>query len=267
MTVPPGRVKSELQSVDHLTAVLESLASTRSPMSLKDVSESVGLARTTAFRLLTALEQHGFARRDPASGGYSLGPSVFVLAERYLNQLDFRAAARPALEWLWGETHFTVHLSILDRTEVVYVDKIDGLLPIQAQTYIGGRAPAYAVSAGMAQLAFLDEPSLLRHLPASLTRFTASTTAEPDELAERLNGVREQGCAVNAGGWRSPIGGISAPVFRYDGRVMASLGVVLPSSELGEEVIEETVPIVKEAAAMATRELRADEGSQAASAT
>lgn len=261
MTAPTDRLKTELQSVDHIVAALETLATARSPLSLKTVSDGLGLARTTAFRLLTALEQHGFARRDADSGGYSLGPSVFTLAERFLNQLDYRAAARPALEWLWSETHFTVHLSVLDRAEVIYVDKIDGLLPIQAQTYIGGRAPAYAVSAGLAQLAFLDEPSLLRHLPAKLTRFTNSTPSEPVDLAQRLREVREQGCAVNSGGWRPPIGGISAPVFRYDGRVMASLGIVLPSSELGEEVIEETVPIVKEAAAIATRALRAMEES------
>lgn len=257
MTTATGRVKSELQSVDHLVAVLETLASARSPLALKYVTESVGLARTTAFRLLTALEQHGFARRDPASGGYTLGPSVFVLAERYLHQLDHRAAAKPALEWLWGETHFTVHFSILDRAEVVYIDKIDGLHPLQAHTNVGGRAPAYAVSAGLAQLAFLEETSLPRHLPTSLIRFTPSTPVDPDEFAERLRVVREQGCAVNAGGWRSQIGGISAPVFRYDGTVVASLGVVLPSSELDEEVIGKTVPIVKEAAAMATRLLRA----------
>lgn len=255
MTATAIRTRSDLQSVDHVAIALDIFAASRKPLTLRDFVEQSELPRTTAFRLLTALEQHGFLQRGPEGTTYRLGPRAFLIAELYLSRLDIRAAIRPTLEWLWEKTHLTTHLSILDKTEVVYIDKIDGSLLIQVATRVGGRAPAYAVSAGLAQLAHLDEATLKRHVPEALEAFTPNTVSSHQQLAEQLGKVRELGYTVNMGGWRSVVGGISAPVFKYDQRVVASIGVVFPSSEIREEVAERIIPQVVQAAAKASAEL------------
>lgn len=255
MTATTTRTRSDLQSVDHVAIALDIFAASRNPLTLREFVEQSELPRTTAFRLLTALEQHGFLQRDPEASTYRLGPRAFLMAELYLSRLDVRSAIRPALEWLWEKTHLTAHVSILDKTDVVYIDKIDGSLAIQVATTVGGRAPAYAVSAGLVQLAQLDEASLGRHVPQALEAFTPRTAANRRQLSEQLGKLRKLGYAVNAGGWRPVVGGISAPVFKYDHRVVASIGVVFPSSELREEVVERTVPLVVQAAAKASTEL------------
>lgn len=255
MTTTGSRLRSDLQSVDNVAIALDIFAASRNPITLREFVDQSELPRTTAFRLLSAMEQHGFLERDPEASTYRLGPRTFLLAELFLSRLDIRAAIRPTLEWLWEETHLTTHVSILDKTDVVYIDKIDGSLPIQVATVVGGRAPAYAVSAGLAQLAHLDEATLKRHLPASPEAFTPSTASNHQQLTEQLGKVRKLGHAVNTGGWRSVVGGISAPVYKYDKRVVASIGVVVPSSELREEVVERIVPLVVQAAAKASAEL------------
>lgn len=255
VTTSTTRTRSDLQSVDHIAIALDIFAASRNPLTLREFVEQSELPRTTAFRLLTALEQHGFLQRDPEVSTYRLGPRAFLIAELYLSRLDIRTAIRPTLEWLWEKTHLTTHVSILDRTDVVYIDKIDGSLAIQVATSVGGRAPAYAVSAGLAQLAHLDEASLNRHIPKTLEQFAPSTVANRQQLGVQLRKLRDLGYAVNPGGWRSVVGGISAPVFKYDQKVVASIGVVFPSSELREEVIERIVPLVVQAAGKASAEL------------
>src|SRR5690606_19310941 len=140
----------------------------------------VGLTRSNAHRTLQTLAHAGYVAKDRASGAYRGTIRLFELGARQMAGMDVRRLAAPYMRELADKTGETVHLSVLDGLDVVYIDKIDSPQPVRAYSVVGGRAPAYAVATGKALLAYQPETYLDRfdgalqaHTPA-----TASTLAE-----------------------------------------------------------------------------------------
>ena len=145
-------------------------------LTLEQLVERLDLTRSNTHRTLQTLIHAGYLQRDPVTGGYGCTLKLFEMGARQLASLDVRTLAGPFLRSLASETGETVHLSVLDGMDVVYVDKIDSAQPIRAYSAIGGRAPAYAVATGKALLAFQPADYLERHRDA-LVKHTSLTHA------------------------------------------------------------------------------------------
>ena len=120
------------------------------PRTIDALAARVGLTRSNTHRTLQTLIHAGYVIKDDDGGGYRGAVRLFELAARQLAQLDVRKLAAPFMRTLADQTGETVHLSVLDGFDVVYVDKIDSPQPIRAYSMVGGRAPAYAVATGKA---------------------------------------------------------------------------------------------------------------------
>ena len=145
------------------------------PRTIDALAARVGLTRSNTHRTLQTLIHAGYVIKDDEGGGYRGAVRLFELAARQLAQLDVRKLAAPYMRTLADQTGETVHLSVLDGFDVVYVDKIDSPQPIRAYSMIGGRAPAYAVATGKALLAYQSDgyveryaDQLQRHTPATI---------------------------------------------------------------------------------------------------
>src|SRR5690606_23154277 len=114
-----------------------------SPRTIDELAALVGLTRSNAHRTLQTLVHAGYVIKDEQGGGYRGTIRLFELGARQLAQLDVRKEAITAMRMLADKTGETVHLSVLDDFDVVYIDKIDSLQPIRAYSIVGGRAPAY----------------------------------------------------------------------------------------------------------------------------
>ena len=135
------------------------------------------------------------------------------------------------MAWLLERTRETVHLSVLDGDEVVYVHKLDSPEPVRAYSSIGGRAPAHCVATGKAMLAF-ESMSQLKSLSRHLQACSPRTLTVPAEFLREMERIREQGYAVNRGEWRESVGGVAAPVRDPGGTVIAAIGVSGPIERL-----------------------------------
>lgn len=103
---------------------------------LKALADSLGLSRSTAHRILSALTRAGYLRHE-ARKGYFLGPKLIRLGFKAYGQLHLPALARPHLEALRDATRETVHLAVLEGKEVVYIDKIPGKRELVLASQIG----------------------------------------------------------------------------------------------------------------------------------
>ncbi len=110
------------------------------PRSIDALAARVGLTRSNTHRTLQTLMHAGYVIKDDDGGGYRGSVRLFELAARQLAQLDLRKLAAPFMRTLADQTGETVHLSVLDGFDVVYVDKIDSPQPIRAYSMVGGRA-------------------------------------------------------------------------------------------------------------------------------
>ncbi len=211
--------------------LLETLSHADQPMGVTELANRLDIGKSTVHRLLQALVEQGYVRRNEASGSYAASIKLWELGSAVLSNLDLRHASQSWMAWLLERTRETVHLSVLDGDEVVYVHKLDSPEPVRAYSSIGGRAPAHCVATGKAMLAF--EPmahltSLSRHLQACSPR----TLTVPTEFLREMERIREQGYAVNRGEWRESVGGVAAPVRDPGGTVIAAIGVSGPIERL-----------------------------------
>jgi DNA-binding IclR family transcriptional regulator len=211
--------------------LLEVLARSERPMGVTELATHIGLGKSNVHRLLQALVELGYVRRDAASGGYAASIRVWELGASVLANLDLRRAADGWMAWLLDRTRETVHLSVLDGDEVVYVHKLDSPEPVRAYSRVGGRAPAHCVATGKAMLAWL-EPARLDALSRRIEPWSPRTIVEPAEFLREMERVRLQGYAVNRGEWRETVGGIAAPVRDPGGRVVAAVGLSGPIERL-----------------------------------
>lgn len=225
-------------------AVLEALADMQGEARIiDDVAARTGLTRSNAHRTLQTLMHAGYVERDPIAGGYRSTMKMFALGVRQQGQLDVRRIAPPYMDRLAQETAETIHLSILEGSDVIYIDKIDSVQPIRAYSMVGGRAPAHAVATGKALLS-VQRGSALEALAARLERFTPTTIVDRAALRAELLEAARVGYAINRGEWREGVGGIASPVFNGFDRPIAALGISGPLERLTPAKIAQFAPRV-----------------------
>lgn len=197
----PGEPRPPLypiESVDNALRILL-LFGERSEVRLTEVGAYLGVASSTAHRMLAMLLYRGFVRQDPATRAYRPGPALTGVAFSILQRLDFRAALHPYLERLNAELRETVHLGMLDGATVRFVDAIESPQGVRVASRLGMSMPASSTSTGKAMLAWLTADELRRLYPGpDLPVLTGRSVRTRAELEEQLEQVRRRGYAVSA---------------------------------------------------------------------
>ncbi|MBN9427043.1 MAG: IclR family transcriptional regulator [Burkholderiales bacterium] len=212
-------------------ALLEVLARSDRPLGVTELARRLEIGKSNVHRLLQALTELRYVRRDETAGTYQASIRVWELGAAMLGQLDLRQVAAPAMQGLLQRSRETVHLSVLDQDEVVYLHKLDSPEPVRAYSQIGGRAPACCVATGKAMLAF-ESADLQQALSRRLVRHSPRSIVDAGEFLREMERVRTQGYAVNRGEWRESVCGVAAPIRDPAGRVVAAIGVSGPAERL-----------------------------------
>lgn len=227
--------------------LLELLARNEGPLGVSDIAARLGLGKSNVHRLLQALVELRYVNKDASRGTYAASLKAWELGHAVLARLDVRKAAAPAMDRLLAFTRETVHLSVLDGSEVVYVHKLDSPEPVRAYSEIGGRAPAHCVATGKAILAWQPE-ARLREVAGSLVRYTDRTIVDADAFVRELARVRQNDYAINRGEWRDGVSGVASPIRAAGGQVVAAIGISGPSQRLGTTPMRLKAPQVVAAA-------------------
>lgn len=207
---------------------------------LTDISERVGLHKSTTHRLLSLLKKKGLIVADPESQLYSLGPGVVELAWTVLRQQDLRAVCHPYLEQLRQDTNETVSLYTRMGDKRVCVEEFESGQDIKYSHAVGLTAPLHVGAPGKALLAFLPPEELETLLPTlPLTALTPMTLTEPEQLRAELLRTRQRGYAVSSEERSLGASAVAAPIRDWRGKVVAAIGVLGPSQRLTHGVLQE----------------------------
>lgn len=223
--------------------LLELLARSEKPCGVTELAQEMQLTKSNVHRLLQGLVHQGFARNIDGSGRYELTMKLWELGSHVFGRLDVRQIAIPYMEELAAETSETVHLSALEGEDVLYLAKIDSPQPVRAYTTVGGRAPAYCVATGKAQLAWADVATLER-VRSKLVPHTSKSPASVELLDQELERIRVSGYALNLGEWREQVCGVAAPIRDASTRVVAAVGISGPAERLRTRVLHNMAPMV-----------------------
>ncbi len=215
--------------------ILELLAQSDERIGITVLAERIGAAKSNTHRILQTLVELGYADHRLEDRSYGATIRLWELGSAVLAHLDLRRAAFAWMEWLLERSRETVHLSVLDDHEVVYVHKLDSPEPVRAYTQIGGRSPAHCVATGKALLAWRPAP-VIRAI--KLTRWSDRTITDRAQFEREMARTRELGYAVNRGEWRASVGGVAAPILDGRGDVIASIGLSGPIERMKRERVK-----------------------------
>jgi len=236
------------QSVMRAVAMLEAFSDERPAWSTSDLAEAVGLNRTTAYRLLTALESVEYVVRDPATETYRLGSGLIALGSRAQRNNSIRVVSVPELKALATRTGETATLEILSGQETVIIEEVLGDYVTSGSQHIGTRWPIYATSTGKAILAHLPPADLGQFIPPSFSPLTTKTIVTADELKTHLEEVRRAGYAVAIEELELGFVAVGAPIYNADRRVVAAISLGGTRIRLTDERVPEIGAMVRDAA-------------------
>jgi DNA-binding IclR family transcriptional regulator len=227
-----------IASVDNALRLLV-LFRDRPRVRLSEASEYLGVAHSTAHRLMAMLAFHGFVRQEPDSRAYVAGPVLTEIGLAAVRELDIRLHARPALEQLAAALGETAHLAVLEGDTVRYLDAVESPRALRVAARTGTTLAANCTASGKALLAELPDAEVTALFPgqAALTALTGrSITTRPRLLAE-LAWVRERGSAVNVEESEDGVASVAVAVHGPRLAPAAALAVSGPVSRLTGEVI------------------------------
>lgn len=221
-----------IESVDNALRILLLLGE-RSELRLTDVADYLGVASSTAHRLLAMLQFRGFVRQEARSRAYRPGAALTGVAFSVLQRFDVRETLHPFLERLHRELGETVHIGVLDGTAVRFIDAIEGTRAVRVASRLGQSMPANCTSTGKAMLAQLPAESLHRLYPGEeLEGLTPNSIRTRTELELELEAVRRRGYAISNEESEDSVGSVAAAVPRGSSPVSVAINVAVPISRM-----------------------------------
>lgn len=218
-----------VQSVDRAISVLEILAR-RGPTRVTEVADELGVHKSTAFRLLGALEARGLVEQDGERGRYQLGFGIVRLAGAVTARMDLSRCARPICERLAGQLGETINVAVARDHFAVNIDQVQGPAAVSAQNWVGRATPLHATSSGKILLVWLprtQRAELLR--AAGQARFTPATLTTRAALERDLDAARSAGFAQTLEEYEVGLNAIAAPVRDGRGDVVAAVSASGPA--------------------------------------
>jgi IclR family KDG regulon transcriptional repressor len=224
-----------VRTVDRALDILLCFRQDEPVLSFTQIAERVSVPKSTVHRLLATLERKRFIIRDKTTGKYRLGLRFIETASLVLQDADLQRWTQLYLQRLSDECGETVDLAVLDETDVVYLQVIEGPQQVKLAARVGQQLPAFCTASGKAFLAYLPNGEVDRILGEGLPKCTENTPVSLTDLYEDLRVVRERGFAISEEEYEKDINAVAAPILDANGCPVAAVAIVGPSFRLPHE--------------------------------
>lgn len=214
-------------------AVLHAFDIDDSVLTLAELARRTSISKGTLHRV--AADMVNVRLLERAGDGYQLGGQLFELGMRASVERSLLEVAIPFMEDLYVRTHETVHLGVLDGTEVMYLSKLGGHRQAAAPSRLGGRMPLHCTAIGKVLLANADPELRERILASPMVRFTRNTRVMPGQLNAQLDRIATEGVGFEFEESADGIVCVAAPVRDSDETTVAAVSVTGPSHRFRPE--------------------------------
>lgn len=225
----------QLQSVHRALDLIEALAAQNGNGTLAALADGLGLARSTAHRLLATLTARGYINQDPLTGRYRIGVRAFDVGCTFLDQNQLRDVARPVMRQLVTQVNETVNLAVLDGDEAMYVDMADSTQTVRTFARIGARVPLHCTGVGKALMTGMS-PQEVRRVARQqgLRRYTPTTCTRAEDLLAEVTRAAELGYVLDREEYDLGVRCAAAPVRDHTGKVVAAMSTSGPAYRISD---------------------------------
>ena len=230
-----------LQTVERSIQILELLA--MRPYSQTELAKTMGLNKSTLFRLVKTLEMHKLVERDDVTGLYRVGIKLVELASLRLNQIEIKTEAAPILREASMKLQQVVHMAVLKDDQVVYIEKIEPLNHIRMYSMIGRTMPVHCTALGKSLLTHHSKQEVFDIVSTrGMEKRTEHTLNSPEALWEQIQVGKKAGYTVDNEENEPGIFCVAAPIFDYRGNVVAAIST---SGDRNDFVYNPTDPCIQ----------------------
>jgi DNA-binding IclR family transcriptional regulator len=230
-----------IESVDNALRLLV-LFRDREFVRVSEASDMLGVARSTAHRLLAMLQYHCFVTHDPEMRVYRPGPMLLEVGLGAVRAMDIRRVGLAPLERLQRTLDETVHIATQDGDDTLFVAGVESTLALRAGDRTGWRLPLHVTASGKAILSRMDERDVREILPRRLPAVTAASITRWSELEAQLEEARQRGFATNFGESENDLVAVAAPIVDRADRVRGAVVVTGPSARADDAWIRRVAP-------------------------
>jgi DNA-binding IclR family transcriptional regulator len=214
-------INSVLKAID----ILQTFTPAEPRLGLAEISERLGIPKSTAHNLLNTLVSRGMVEKTPG-GRYALGTAIVPLTQAVRINVELRDRAAPLLRDLADGTHQSVYLTVLDGNRGLYIYAVESPRRLLARTAVGDRVVLHCTSVGKAILSRLSR----EHVDKIVSRvglhcFTAATITDLGDLHRELDKTRARGYAIDHGEHEEGTFCLGAPILNAQGEVIAACSV------------------------------------------
>jgi DNA-binding IclR family transcriptional regulator len=161
-----------------------------------------------------------------------------------LEHNDLRQLSTPFMRHLSDLYEKKIGLTVLDDTDVVFINILEGPQRVKLAAAIGQRLPTFATASGKAILGYMPEKQVQRILDQGMPQLTSYTLSSQEVLFENLKSVRDLGYAISEQELEEQINAVAAPIFNREKLPIASIAVAGPAYRLTRERMMEVGPVV-----------------------
>jgi DNA-binding IclR family transcriptional regulator len=236
--------------LDKALRILLRFGSGQSEWGITSLARDVDLPKSTVYRILRVLQQHGFLIQDADTRRFRLGLAALELGRHAYEGSELRRVAQPVMEQIALASGETVLLQVLngERDRVVCIERVQQRTGLRLILEVGATAPLHASCSSRALFAFLPPDEIESVIARGLTAFTAHTITDPDLLRLELARVRRDGYAVSFEEMDVGVAGVSVPIRDYRDEVIASLSISGPLIRMNQENINKYLELVRDGA-------------------
>jgi DNA-binding IclR family transcriptional regulator len=228
-----------VKSADRTIDLLEFLGRSQQPPTFAELSRDLAIPKSSLFHLLSSLARRGYVEQVATRGGYRLGPAVVDLARDVLNPDTVTARVEPLIRELSAVLNETCgfYQRFGDFAELTSASS--AWHPLRIEMPLGRLMPLYAASHGRVLLTEFDDEQIDAYVArTAFESFTPYTIKSGDELKERIEEIRRLGYGQSSGEFAIGIMSIAVGL-REEGRLLGSLGVILPTARHSEAFEQE----------------------------
>lgn len=236
-----------IRSVGKAFQVIELVA--QGHTTLKSIAGASGMPKSTVHRVLANLVEERVLQQERHD--YRLGVRLIELGEAAKRALPIERVAKQPMEELARATNETVHMGVLDGTDIVYLRKVEGSRGLQMASYVGLRSPAQHTAMGKVLIAAQPEAAWAGYYAPGELRTPHSIRSEQEFLQE-IEQARRQGHAFDREENELGIRCCAAPIRDANGSVVAAISLSGASVYIDEARLERLVPEVVACAAKIT---------------
>lgn len=235
-----------VQSVDRAITVLEILAREGSA-GVSEVAAEIGVHKSTAFRLLAALEERDLVEQNVDRGKYQLAFGILRLASSIPARIDLVRQSQPLLDDLAAAIDETINIAVVREHYAVNVQQAMSTAAVASQNWVGQLTALHATASGKVLLAHMPEERLEAILAkAGLPKLTPHTITSRKVLMAQLEEVRTSGFATTHEELEAGLNASAVPIRDHTGTVIAALSASGPAFRFDDAEIKRTADALRD---------------------